>query len=354
MKIPLAEKFIEIVTQFTPFHDGIDLLWIFFVKIKRKWKQIVVRQYNNVYYVDTTDDISFSYPSETWDKELDGEIQAWCEQLSSYKKALDKDPIEAQGVLIQALPIELRTGLITRRNLKRLMPDWADIKLGVSKKDEKILMDILRSYERPSIPQLTTEMYFEYCKVAYLANAKQLHIDKGLSGREYYKRLADGRDGGLLKVNPKSPQALRDWYNSGERQGCHPWEIYRGGNSTHIDLAITSYGSDDFQIELNAFSTTRLVETCRIAIALKKAGLPFVLANRDSYLLRILEEDWIGILPSHAGIKYGYQQFPDTYNVADCIHLDWLFEDSPRKKATSLKRKIKKLVFWLPERVSGS
>jgi hypothetical protein len=193
--------------------------------------------------------------------------------------------------------------------------------------------------------------------IAYLANPetfKDFNFVEGLSGQEYYKKFADGRDGGLSSLELTNEKAFKKWYKSGRQCGGHPWEIYRGGNSTHIDLSVTSgYKEGDWRVTLTAFSTTRMVETCRIAIALKKANLPFTLSYKESYLNRILEEDWVGIIPEDIGIKYAYHNFPKKYDVADCIYLNWIFESYPKEKHRNLKQQLKKLIFWLPERISS-
>lgn len=355
MEIQPIERFLAVVNQFSPFHDGSDLLWIFFVQVKRKWKKVVIRKYQDTYYVGASGRISFSYPAEDLSENLQNELEIWTKRLSVYQALCLKNPIEAQAALIQTIPKELRMGLMTRRNVKRLMPDWAVLDLDVSKEDEAILMEILRGYDNPIISSLTTEHYFESCRIAYLANPKTFdNFEEKRSGREYYQRYADGRHGGLLSVDPTSTEALKKWYHSGEWQGTHPWEIYRGGNSTHINLSITcDRGDDNWRIVLTAFSTSRMVETCRIAIALKKAGLPFTLSHKESYLNRILEEDWVGIVPEDSGIKYAYQSFPQEYGVADCVYLSWIPESYPKEKRRLIKQHLKKLTFWLPERMSG-
>src|SRR6478672_7667006 len=124
---------------------------------------------------------------------------------------------------------------------------------------------------------MTLELFLKYCAVAYQANpatfeesgfGKKERFKFGLSGLEYYRLYADGRHGGLLDIDPKSPEAFSEWYNSKKWQGCHPWEIYRGGNSTHIDLEVSKHRyKEGWSVTLSAFSSTRLVETCRIALA---------------------------------------------------------------------------------------
>ncbi|NGX30222.1 MAG: hypothetical protein KR126chlam4_01259 [Candidatus Anoxychlamydiales bacterium] len=275
MKNQIVEKLLKIINQFPPFHDGIDLYWIFYIRVKRSWKKIFIQKYLDTYYFSATDRISFSYPKEFSHEYLEDELKIWIEELLAYRACVIKNPIKEQARLLQIIPINLRMGLMTRRNVRRLMPDWAEINLGVTSAERKILMDILRGRDGDHLNSFTAEKYFEYCKVAYLANPKTFHdfyFKKGESGREYYKKFADGRDAGLSSLDLTSEKAFQKWYESGAKFGSHPWEIYRGGNSTHINLSVfPGYKEGEWKIVLSAFSTTRMVETCRIAIALKKA-----------------------------------------------------------------------------------
>jgi hypothetical protein len=97
-----------------------------------------------------------------------------------------------------------------------------------------------------------------------------------------------------------------------------------------------------------AFSSTRLAETCRIALALNKAGLRFELAHADSYQRRLLAEDHVGILPESDSIRYGWHNFPKEFHVADCIHYSWFKDENNRSLVPMAK--IKSLVTWFPIR----
>jgi hypothetical protein len=60
---------------------------------------------------------------------------------------------------------------------------------------------------------------------------------------ELYKRIADGRDNGLTEIALDSADEFVRWQN-GELQkfnGNHPWEVIRGGNSTHVSLFVGDY-----------------------------------------------------------------------------------------------------------------
>lgn len=61
---------------------------------------------------------------------------------------------------------------------------------------------------------------------------------------------------------------------------------------------------------------------------------------------RLLAEDHIGILPVEFDLRYGWQNFPKEFDVADTIHFSW-FKDEHGKSILPL-RKISKLVSWFP------
>jgi hypothetical protein len=207
------------------------------------------------------------------------------------------------------------------------------------------MIALLRKPMQGTPEKMTAKIYFDYCKAAYLANGRKTHdtLDPSMSGRELYRRWADNRDGGLKELPLKSEESFERWYEGDSWRGGHPWEIYRGGNSTHIDLAVTrTSGTKKWEVLLEGFSSTRLVEACRIALALKRKGLPFTLRNTDSYLARLTGTDWIGIIPEYEEIKYAYHGFPKNWHVADCIHYSWLREEVPNIRI------VKRNISWFP------
>lgn len=102
-----------------------------------------------------------------------------------------------------------------------------------------------------------------------------------MSPREKYEAMADLRHGGLLDIDPESPNAFRDWYTGGGWAGTHPWETCRGGNTTHISLQVARKG-DGWQLYLDGFY--RAVEVAKMAIALFDNDVPFVLLKKDEML----------------------------------------------------------------------
>ena len=75
--------------------------------------------------------------------------------------------------------------------------------------------------------------------------------------------------------------------------------------------------------------------------------MPFQLSHSESYLKRILVQDFIGIVPGGNSIKYGWHQFPKEFDVADTIYFSWFKNDETGKCKIRLSN-ISKLISWFP------
>ena len=100
---------------------------------------------------------------------------------------------------------------------------------------------------------------YRFCSLGYQANQYDV---SGLSPKEQYKKYADGRDEGLGEIDPDSPAAFAEWYVG--RRGGHPWEVCRGGNSTHVSLYVVKDQSDGYYLEVAGSSLWRSVESAQI------------------------------------------------------------------------------------------
>jgi hypothetical protein len=176
---------------------------------------------------------------------------------------------------------------------------------------------------------MTAADFFKYCRIAYLAGKrKEDKVDESLSGREMYARYADGRHEGLLDIDPDSKQEFADWIDGAHPRrgsGGHPWEIKRGGNTTHIDLMVlrpSLYRKDGFKVELRGESIGRMVETMRMLLAIHEAGPPISISNPESVRKRLLALDNIGIIPSYAPLHRANQYFEKDKNVFDVMYYD--------------------------------
>ena len=187
------------------------------------------------------------------------------------------------------------------------------------------------------LPSMTANDYFEYCKIAYISGQrKDDHVDENLSGRQMYERYADGRDEGLLEIAENSKDEFADWIDHKhpkKTSGGHPWEIKRGGNTTHIDLSVSrpGYAKEGFVVQLRGRSFNRLKETICMFLSIHEAGLPITIDNPEGIRKRLLGQDNIGIVPCFNSLHRANQHFSEKDSVYDVMHYD----DLGRYKSTN-------------------
>ena len=349
------ERLHELIASFQSEWDHGDENWEFRFPVGRKWHSLWAKRYRNCLYLGGThinqviEMTDFKTPKNNF-LDAAGLTGAYCAAIEAILNEVRKDPIAYHRDLMRALPPALRRGVIHRKFVRLLMPDYMRCDLELSPAALNAMIEMLKTPHRGEpLPEMTSAAFFAYCRIAYMANPESHPIDemRDADGREMYRKWADGRDEGLAALPPDDAGAFDAWYHDKARFGGHPWEIYRGGNSTHISLAVVkTEDGKGWDIHLTAFSSTRLAETCRIALALRDAGLRFTLSHADSYLKRLLAEDYVGVVPEGGDIKYGWHHFPKEFEVADCIHFSW-FKDDDGKSIRPL-REIRNLVAWFP------
>lgn len=156
--------------------------------------------------------------------------------------------------------------------------------------------------------------------------------------------LERGR-GGLESVWAPIIRAAMNWIDGKHPRrsvGGHPWEIKRGGNTTHIDLCVhrPSYGSHEkFRIELRGESIGRLKETIRMFLAIQETGMPISIADPEGIRRRLLGQDNIGIVPSYNSLHRANQRFREEQHVYDVLH----YGDLGRQK-----RRVLPFIAWEP------
>jgi hypothetical protein len=187
------------------------------------------------------------------------------------------------------------------------------------------------------IPNMTLERFLHLCEICYDSSPYDW-IKPAMSPRQKYQAMADGRHDGMLDVEPADdPNAFRTWYEA-RHAGGHPWEIRRGGNSTHIDLQVVPE-ERGWRLYLAGFSAARCVETARMAAALHAQGVPVAVVHGPDLVRMVRGEDSIGVVPDHVHPRYCHDLFPAEDRVYDFVHLAVLEELGDR--ATSL-------VYWYP------
>lgn len=166
---------------------------------------------------------------------------------------------------------------------------------------------------------MTAGRFYEYCAIGYKAN--QYENLEGLTAKEQYYKKADGRDEGLAELNIDSAEEFEAWYHDRHRGGGHPWEVCRGGNSTHIDLYVR-HNEHGFFLYVRGKAWTRSIEAIKFYNALRAEGVAVYLHDAKGITDRLLGRDRLGIVPEHVIPAYCEAWFPGM-DILDFMNLPY-------------------------------
>jgi hypothetical protein len=330
------------------FHD----LWLWEYPEKQKWYSVTVTKYKEVVYLYINSELAFST-----DKEKDStppplyprsntKLLTWLSaEVGKVIKEIKADPMAYNKRIEKYLPYQKRIGKIKRSDYWAILPEEGKrIKKKLKPADIKIL-ELLQATDEESevddpstiIKSMTAGKFFRYCEMGYDSNGYFKKEAKLLSPKEKYGRMADGRDCGLKSIRQNSVQAFKEWYEKESNCGGHPWEICRGGNSTHISLYVVRKECG-WQLQLAGLSDSRIIETVKIAVALYKNKVPFQLLEAKAILQFVTGKDFLGIVPEDVTPRYCHSLFPDEDDINDYMNLDESKKSEIARKAT-----------WYPE-----
>lgn len=168
------------------------------------------------------------------------------------------------------------------------------------------------------LPSMTANDFFRFCAMGYAEN-KYNGCDK--TPKEQYYLHADGRDEGLKDLDPDDPEAFHAWLHDYSRGGGHPWEVCRGGNSTHVSLRPLDDKRGYF-LYLDGDAWNRTIETVKFYLALTRAGIPVYLIEAHTLADRLAEKEWIGIVPDGVMPAYCESWFPNEH-IIDYMNLPY-------------------------------
>lgn len=362
-------EFIKALQAFEYRMQNIDRLWnVIFIDQKDKWHHLLVTQYHETYYINLLDgDIcslevqpnksvkamaSFGFSMRYEDREsLPG---IWSELIAAaqrWLKVVTRDWIKANKQVQANYPLNRRKGIVPHAVVRASLKDCyrMDQVLGKAKTKQFIQLvesDYFHCTKNTELNSMSANDFFHYCKIAYTAvMGHQKTFDQHASGRKLYERYADGRDNGLLSINGRSKKEFSQWLDREHpkyEEGGHPWEIMRGGNTTHIDLMVIrpSYSlKEKFKVMLCGPAITRLKETICMFLAIYEAGLPITIDNPEGIRRRLLAQDNIGIMPGYDTLHRANQSFYEHEDVYDVSYFDDFGRYKPR---------IKSFVTWEP------
>jgi hypothetical protein len=220
-----------------------------------------------------------------------------------------------------------RTGRIKRKEYWDLLGNDAvrlDVNLGHDRIQtlRRLVDKQQHSDVAATIPGMSAGDFFRYCEICYDANDYFRDNGDRLLPKEKYRQMADGRCGGLTKIDLNSEETFKKWYHSDKNIGAHPWEICRGGNSTHISLMVSD-NDNAWTLLLDGSSVVRVEETVRMAVALYNRRVPFILHKGEAILKMVTGEDYIGIVPDHVFPRYCHRFFPAEDRIIDFLNLGY-------------------------------
>ena len=309
-------------------YKDFELLWKDYYPDEEKWYKVVFVKYKEELFINIGMKFHLGFDLGTNQISGLGFVNEWIEKLfewlqSEIEKQIDEiktDQASYNLFIENNLPYKKRYGKIKRIDLWNGVEDIErlDTKLG----DDKIikLEQLVNEQNKIGIiPQMSAGDFFRYCEICYDANEYFSGSEKKLSPKEKYLAFADGRDEGLRKIPENSPEAFKEWYH-GKACGGHPWEICRGGNSTHISLYV-SEKDNGWILRLRGESRVRVFETVNMALALYKNNVPFILSYADETLRMVKGTDFIGIVPENVTPRYCHSSFPEEDRIIDFMNL---------------------------------
>lgn len=303
-----------------------------------KWYQVATSQYGDQRFVYFDHKLALHYipnPEQELYQHADSNLVtflSWlCEEIRKEITLIRKDPVAYYKFLEINLPYEKRTGKILRSTFWEIAGDDS-VRL-----DKKLKPDVISDLEKiveqgidydrtPGISEISASGFLRLCEICYKANDYFRNESILLSPMQQYSRMADMRHGGLLEIDQDSTEAFRNWYHSGQKAGAHPWEICRGGNSTHISLMLSARGNE-WILSLAGSSVVRVAETARMAVALYRHGIPFHLRDGKEILDMVRGKDYIGIVPDHVLPRYCHGLFPARDRIIDFMNLPFEYRD---------------------------
>ena len=215
------------------------------------------------------------------------------------------------------LPPQHKTGKIQRSDFWKVWPEnRADFFEDLSPEDAAEFIRLAsaqpedyKATEQGRLPTMTANDFFRFCAMGYAANNYN-GCDK--TPREQYYLHADGRDDGLKDIPGDDPDAFRAWLHDRSRCGGHPWEVCRGGNSTHVDLNVMG---DENGYWLHLAGAYRTIEVVRFYLAFRRAGIPVHLHEAQILAKRLEGTEMIGIVPEGVTPAYCGSWFPDEHII---------------------------------------
>jgi hypothetical protein len=231
---------------------------------------------------------------ELWEKAIP--------QFTRRLKSALSNPAAYNRRIQRLIPLDVRIG--------RLIRKWSwpqNTRPPLSKKKLELLERACERGERATPWQsLSSGGYFRLLGCLYNAVFPKL---AGISPREQHALKADGRHGGLLDLHDDDPQAFLDWFKSRVWLGCHPWEIvFAHPHGILFSPLLAKNGTWRFHLSVD--TPGLYIKAAKMAIALGKDAVPFVLHEKDSLIAALRGTDDVEV-----GSSYGMLSLAELKEV---------------------------------------
>ena len=189
---------------------------------------------------------------------------------------------------------------------------------------------------------MTARDYYDACAIGYKSagcedrrrwrfedSEEEHNRYGGTTPKEMYYSYADGRDDGLCNVPIDDEAEFDRWFHKKgdyyEHNGSHPYEIRPSGSirySIHLIPRKYEESENRWYLALSGDAYVTSIETIKMFIGMKDAGIPVVLGDAEGIAARLTETDTIGILPETVpsfAARYGHPLYDE--DVVDFINL---------------------------------
>ena len=224
------------------------------------------------------------------------------------------------------LPVKHRVGTVLRKHEWDIYPNVKETIIGnMTDEDIRYFLSYAKSSideNEPRLAHISANDFYRYCAMGYKACG---YYDTDKTPKEQYYLRADGRDENLSAIDLDNPDAFSEWYHNERIRGGHPWEVCRGGNSTHVSLYVW-HDEKGWSLNVAGSAWTRCAEAAQFFLALHRAGLPVSINQAEMLKRRLMGEEKIGIVPDGVFPAYCDSYFPGE-EVIDFSNLPHETED---------------------------
>lgn len=232
------------------------------------------------------------------------------------------------------LPVECKTGTILQSELWNIYPRVKEeLFKGLTDTDISEFLSLIEIQDEETadcphrLKSMTAGDFYRFCAIGYKAMDYK-GCDK--SPKEQYWYHADGRDDGLSEIDVDSAEEFEHWLLNDNMHIGHPFEVCRGGNSTHISL----YPHKDekgYFFRLAGSSEMRSNETMKFYLALCRAGIPVYLCDAEIMASRVKGDEKVGVVPQGVIPRYRQSDFPNE-NIISFMNLPYENTDRVAEK----------------------